>query len=301
MNTNIIYLDSTFGIYKQLFTRYDPDPGIMWYSMIPAPRPCFNPDLLEELRKLQRVIEQTNRMEIERGNDCPVKYIVLASLVPGVFNLGGDLSLFIKYIKTRDIDGLRRYALSCIDVLFQNYMNFNLPMTTISLVQGDAMGGGLEAALSSNVVIAEKNALLGFPEIMFNLFPGMGAYSLLAGRLDPVRAEKMIFSGRIYKASELYEMGLIDVLAEDGEGEDAVYEYVRKHSRRRSAFQSLFKVRQRHIGITYEKLSEVVDLWIETATNLGPNDLRVMERLIKSQEKLPNGSMPIDGAIERPA
>lgn len=298
MKAKIVSIVSPLGIYKQLVTRYDSDHGIMWYHMIPAPRPCFNLDLLEELNKFQRVIERMNRNEIEQGNECPIQYAVLASRCPGIFNLGGDLSLFIRYIKTKNIDGLRRYARSCIDVLYPNYVNFNLPMTTISLVQGDAMGGGLEAALSSNVVIAERSALLGFPEILFNLFPGMGAYSLLAGRLDSVRAEKMIFSGRIHSASELYEMGIIDVLAEDGEGENAVYEYIKKHSRRRSAFQSLFKVRARHMGITYEKLIDIAGIWVDAAMNLGPIDLRILERLVKSQDKLPTGSVALNGTAD---
>ena len=55
--------------------------------------------------------------------------------------------------------------------------SFNLPFTTISLVQGDALGGGFEAALCGDIIIAEKQARFGFPEVLFNLFPGMGAYN----------------------------------------------------------------------------------------------------------------------------
>lgn len=47
------------------------------------------------------------------------------------------------------------------------------------MVQGDAFGGGLEFALSSNILVAEQGTRLGFPEILFNLFPGMGAYTFL--------------------------------------------------------------------------------------------------------------------------
>ena len=56
--------------------------------------------------------------------------------------------------------------------------SFDLPFTTISLVQGDALGGGFEAALAGDVVIAEKSAQFGFPEVMFNLFPGNGGIQL---------------------------------------------------------------------------------------------------------------------------
>jgi DSF synthase len=59
--------------------------------------------------------------------------------------------------------------------MYENIIHLDRDVTTIALVQGDALGGGFETALSSNVLIAERSAKLGFPEILFNLFPGMGA------------------------------------------------------------------------------------------------------------------------------
>ena len=50
---------------------------------------------------------------------------------------------------------------------------------TVALIQGDAIGGGFEAMLTNDVVIAERTAKFGLPEILFNLFPGMGAHSFL--------------------------------------------------------------------------------------------------------------------------
>jgi len=57
--------------------------------------------------------------------------------------------------------------------------------------------------------VAEKNAKMGLPEIMFNLFPGMGAYHLLCRRLPAVKAEQLILSGHTYSADELHEMGVV--------------------------------------------------------------------------------------------
>ncbi len=86
------------------------------------------------------------------------------------------------------------------------------------MVHGDALGGGFETVLSCDVVIAERGAKFGLPEVLFNLFPGMGAYSLLCRRLDGARAQKLMLSGRIYTAEELEEMGLVDLVVEPGEG-----------------------------------------------------------------------------------
>ena len=56
-------------------------------------------------------------------------------------------------------------------------------MTTIALLEGDALGGGFESALSCDVVIAEKHVKAGFPEVLFNMFPGMGGLSFLSRRV----------------------------------------------------------------------------------------------------------------------
>ena len=88
------------------------------------------------------------------------------------------------------------------------------------------MGGGFETALSSDVVIAEKSARLGFPEILFNLFPGMGAYSLLERRVGMRVAEELILSGKMMPAYKLHEMGVVDVLAPNGQGESTVRKWI---------------------------------------------------------------------------
>ena len=124
------------------------------------------------------------------GEHRPVNYYVAGSRVPGVYNLGGDLAYFMQCIERRDRDALMSYATLCVDNLYPRIQNYFIPnLITIALVQGDALGGGFEGALANNVIIAEEQAKMGLPEILFNLFPGMGAYSLLARRVGPRLAE----------------------------------------------------------------------------------------------------------------
>ena len=68
-------------------------------------------------------------------------------------------------------------------ILHRNMLGLGLPLITIALVQGEALGGGFESILSFDVVIAERDARFGLPEAMFGLFPGMGAHSFLSRRL----------------------------------------------------------------------------------------------------------------------
>lgn len=212
-------------------------------------------------------------------------YLVLSSDIDDVFNLGGDLELFSKLIKNRDADGLLNYAISCIDVLYANMAHLNTELTTIALVKGDALGGGFEAALSSNVLIAEKGTKLGLPEVLFNLFPGMGAYSLLSRKIGTAQAEKMILSGRLYTAEELYELGVVDVLAESGDGELAVYRYIQKTAKAQNSHQALRKVRDLCNPVSYDELLNITKIWVESALKLENRDLRMMERLVQRQSQ----------------
>src|SRR5207344_2632652 len=83
-------------------------------------------------------------VEIE-GEKRQVDYYVTGSRTPGVFNLGGDLALFVMLIKTGDREALAQYAKLCIDVQYPRSQSFFSPsLTSIALVQGDALGGGFE-------------------------------------------------------------------------------------------------------------------------------------------------------------
>jgi DSF synthase len=276
---------TTSEYFNELITRLEPDYGIMWYYMNPKPRPCMTVGMVEEMRKLQRSIQ--NRAGFVHGpeGEVAVRYMVYASASPEVFNLGGDLDLVIQAIHAKDRNKLLDYANLCVDVLYANLTCLDLPLTTISLIRGDALGGGFESALSSNVLVAERGSQLGFPEVLFNLFPGVGAYSLLMRRIGAAQAERMILSGRIYTAEELHDMGLIDVLAEPGQGEHAVREYVRQIDGRQNAFHAIHRVRHVCNPVSHEELREVAAIWAEAALQLGDRDLRVIERLLRAQTR----------------
>ena len=270
-----------FGHYDALTIDYRADQEAVWYAMHAQPRPCFSPGLLADIAAFQDRTEA-----LARNGQMTISYLVLHSRVPGVFNLGGDLNLFRQHIEAGDRAGLRTYAKACIDVLYANAIHLHLPITTISLVQGSALGGGFEAALSSSVVIAEKGAEMGLPEILFNLFPGMGAYSLLSRKLDARRAEALITAGRLYTAEELFEMGVVDVLAEPGEGEAAVDRYIKLHQRAANGRRAIARVREYLNPLTYEELIDIAEIWVDAALNLTPRDLRLMGKLVGAQNRL---------------
>lgn len=270
--------------YSELDVTFDGQERILWYSMAPRERPSFTVGLMQDIRKLQESV----RTVFVRSPDTmgpPVRYMVLTSSVPRIFNLGGDLGLFSQLIRQRNRRALKGYSRLAIGAVHANAVNLNLSLITISLVEGDALGGGFEAAMSSNVLVAERGVKFGLPEILFNLFPGMGAYPLLTRKIDPATAEKMIFSGRLYDAEEMYELGVVDVLAERGAGRQAIYDYVAKNGRFHSAHQAIYKVRQRINGIDYAELADISDIWVEAALSLSEADLNRMDRLARAQDR----------------
>jgi DSF synthase len=111
----------------------------------------------------------------------------------------------------------------------------------------------------------------------------MGAMTFLGRRVGHQKAEKIILSGKLYLAEELFEMGAIDVLAEPGEGEKAVYEYIRKESKARNGSLALRAAREISQPASYEELIRITEIWVDAALRLSEKDLRMMERLVSRQ------------------
>ncbi len=250
-----------------------------WCHMRPHGRPCFSEQLLSDCASVHQSLRTMSHTGVSP------RFHVLASRTPGVFNLGGDLVHFADRIRAGDRDGLRRYGEACIRIAYDNYIACDLPMITIALVQGDALGGGFESALAHDLIVAERSAKFGLPEILFNLFPGMGATSFLNRKIGAVAAERLIMSGRLYSAEELHAMGVVDVVAEDGEGEVAVRRLIAESSRKHNAHLAIYRALRRANPVTFAELSDIVDIWIDAALAVGEFDLRKMQRLAAAQER----------------
>jgi DSF synthase len=270
---------------SQYETEFEPASGTVWGYFNPREgAPCYSLGLLKDiLEHDQRLVQNQGKVEVE-GEMHEVRQYVTASRTKGIFNMGGDLGLFSMLIRAGDRHALEQYARLCIDNMYPRIRSFFSPtLTKIALVQGDALGGGFECALASDVLVAEESAQMGLPEILFNLFPGMGACSLLARRIGMRAAEELILSGRIYRAAELHKMGVVDVLATDGQGETAVRNWIANNAKRRNGLQAVHRARQFIHPITREELDGIVGLWVDAAMRLGERDLKMMGRLVRAQ------------------
>jgi DSF synthase len=270
--------------YNEIVVRHDRQDQIFWCFMNQKGRPSYTYSLGAEVQDVQDWVTDNYAFAANGGPD-DLRYFVCGSKTPGVYNLGGDLRHFADSIRRRDLPAMRKYAETCVRMQHANWNAFGAPIITFALVQGDALGGGFEHALAFDVLVAEKSARLGLPEIIFNLFPGMGAYSFLSRRVGRKLAEKFILEGKIHTAEELYAMGIVDILVEDGEGEAAIVSYVNKHRQRFAAERAVYLARRASDPIELDELLRITNIWAETAMTLTEADVRKMERLADAQER----------------
>jgi DSF synthase len=272
--------------HTTLRTHEDAERETYWCSMhadlasVPG-RACFKPQLVDDILHYQQALADRIRVEQARGGHH-LPHVVLTS-ESDVFNLGGDLELFCRAIRAKDRNALLAYARQCVRGVHAFHTGLGVGAHTIALVQGDALGGGFEAALSCHTIVAEKGVGMGLPEVLFDLFPGMGAYSFLCKRIAPHHAEKIMLEGNIYSSDDLHKMGLVDVLVEPGEGRHAVDDIIRSNRRITHARSAMHRVRGMSQPVTMEEMMGITEVWVDTALQLGEKAMRTMERLVRAQ------------------
>ena len=182
--------------------------------------------------KADPVLQPAGMSELQRmlddiaENPGVVRHFVLSSDVTGVFNFGGDLALFVLLVRAghRLAEDVRGAAASTWCGGWRRPLR---GVHTTVLVQGDTLGGGLESVLPFHKVVFERSAQAGFPEVLFNLFPGMGAWQFTIRKAGFAVANDMILSGRLYTAEQLLRRSPVDAVVDDGAGEEAMLEIVR--------------------------------------------------------------------------
>lgn len=127
-----------------------------------------------------------------------------------VFAAGADVKEMSEMSYTQMVD--RAAALqSAMSAVAQ------IPKPTVSAITGYALGGGCELALCTDFRVAGRGAMLGQPEILLGIIPGMGGTQRLPRLVGPARAKDLIFSGRFVDAEEAASIGLVDAVVPDEE------------------------------------------------------------------------------------
>ena len=153
----------------------------------------------------------------EIASQTHVRAIVLSSAGDRAFCVGADL----KERNSLDDQGFRTQR-----ELFRKAFGsvLSVPQPAVAAVHGFALGGGLELALSCDLVVADETAVVGLPEVSLGLVPGGGGTQLALRRLGPGRASDVVLTGRRIPAEEAHALGLIDRLAPAGSALTAAFE-----------------------------------------------------------------------------
>ena len=131
------------------------------------------------------------------------KIVIITGAGEKAFSAGAD----IEYMNNIGPTEAEKYALRGHEVL--NKIE-KLQKPVIAAINGYALGGGCELALSCDIRFASQNAQLGQPEVTLGICPGWGGTQRLLRLVGPARAKDLIFSGRRIGADEAFSMGLVN-------------------------------------------------------------------------------------------
>jgi len=277
---------SAISSYTQIQIEHDAELSTLFSWMKPSPRPCFTPKMLDEFEHSEKLLELHQGHINDKGAPARIDHVVFGSVAEGVFNLGGDLNLFIEKILQRDRAAIQCYARLCIDLIYRRYSGFGADITTIALVQGKALGGGFECALACDMIIAERSSTFSFPESLFGLFPGMGALSFLSRKIGLAKAEKICSSADVFSADEMFALGVVDRVVDDGTGLESTKRLIGQRQRHANTYRAMKAAKSHCMPISHQELINIVDVWADAAMRLDTRDLRMMARLVKAQDRL---------------
>jgi DSF synthase len=201
--------------------------------------------------------------------------------------MGGDLELFARSVFNKDVETLRDYAIKCIQVVYNFNNSFEADVVVISVVQGNAFGGGFECALACDYIIAEEQAVFSFPEVIFGTFPGMGAYSFLTRKAGYHMAAAMINSNQKWTATKLNCNGIINFITTTGNGVHCLYELLAADK-----FSKIGKHQKMCTAVPFLELKNIVELWVESLMALNEKQISIVKKIVFAQKKVASDAKP---------
>jgi len=146
---------------------------------------------------------------LDAADAANARVLVVRSDVDGYFAAGADLKLLVGL----DAGGFLEYIAGLRSVLERIA---DAPMISVAVIDGFALGGGLELAMACTIRVASPRAKIGVPEIKLGLLPGAGGTQRLPRLVGRGPALDLLLSGRSISAEEGFRLGLVDHLASDG-------------------------------------------------------------------------------------
>lgn len=160
---------------------------------------------------------QIGQVTAEAALDPSVRVVVISTTQHKAFCVGADLKERNSFTDAQLMEQrpVARQAYGGV---------LRLPMPVIAAVEGFALGGGLEIALSCDIIVAGSSATVGLPEVSVGVIPGGGGTQLLPRRIGWSKASSMIFTAARLDAQAAYQLGVIDEIAAAGSARERALE-----------------------------------------------------------------------------
>jgi enoyl-CoA hydratase len=201
-------------MYKTLIYEKTDNIGVLTINR-PDKLNAISNELTEELKQLLDEIEEDEELRI----------MVITGAGDKAFVAGADIKELVDRdaLIGREVSRTRQHLFSRIE---------NLPVPVIAVVNGYALGGGLELALACSIRICSENAQFGAPEVKLGIIPGDGGTQRLPRLVGLGRAMEMILTGDFIDAQEAYRIGLVNKIVPHEELMDSAMEMAKTIAQR---------------------------------------------------------------------
>lgn len=271
------------GFLPEVKLAYEPEIRTLWVTIRPELKPVFTIQLLDSLGKIQRAIMALWGAP-EQYHRAPVRFLAFRGTGP-FFTLGGDLDFYLDCLAKNDRAALAEYARLSIEGAVANASGLNGLVVTLSTIHAKAIGGGIDAPRSCNIMIAEEQASFVYPEIKFNHFP-ITAVAILSRRMGPRAAEQMLLSGEELDAKAFMAAGGLEAVVPKGTGEDWIRRYAADSLPVHAAKTALFSAFNRLAGDLREELEHLGEIWTNCMLRLNPSAISKLQRIAQTQDRM---------------
>lgn len=281
MSSNNPYENNTDS---QLRTFFNKNEKILWCYFEPISTPTLTIGLLKSIRKLQ---DQVAQNYFGKSSFSP-NSIVWDSVFDSIFCLGIDLEYIVPLLKSRNETKLAEYFDLCADVLFLNYVNLELPITTFSYLRNRAYGAGFDALVSSDIIIAEKKARCGYPALKKGLLDS-GALGLIQRRFNNSPLLETLCKGDIINHKEMSRNASFKLIEEG----DTIVDVIKNYStssclKPKISFNEnlLSSMNKNSLGLTRAAMMPYKRLWLKNLLDIPYDRYNELYKIISIQKYL---------------
>jgi DSF synthase len=271
------------GALPQLKLEYEEPIKTLWVTIAPEPKPVFTFDLVRSVSRLQTAI--TALWGPGRNLRSPIRYFAYRASGQ-IFTMGGDLDFYLECIAKGDGPALQEYARLSIEGVIGNASSLSGSAITMATIEGKGIGGGIDAPLSCNLVIAEEQTCFSYPEVKFNHFP-ITAVAVLSRRIGARAAHHLLMTGDELSATQFEAAGALDAVVPSGDGENWLRKYATATLPMHGARLSLFEAfHQRQAESFRRELESVARTWSDYMLRLSPMEISRLQRISVGQDRM---------------